>query len=462
MLVGLEVVQPDRGAVQEEPADFEALFERIAEVFGAHEDLCDRDVEAGDDRERPFGRVGDRGERVDGRHLDGKARPADSGELGRQHQEIGTVRQGRQRPGEDERQRMGVGRFLVVGQVYDEILEGEDGARVDLQRQVQVERSTARLLGVQIHLPRLSHGVALHEMPFVMHVEAVTGRVILEVCDESGDIDDSQGDKPATSGAVCDTCAGSLPWMRDDELMAVLRATADAVGDAFRHGVGDYRRRGDRPGQYALDLVTDAAAIEVLDGAGLGVLSEESGRHHPERDLCVVVDPIDGSTNASRGIPWYATSLAAVDADGVRAALVVNQAGGVRYEATRGGGATRNGVAIRAADVTALSSSLVLLNGSPPAPLRWRQYRAFGAAALDLCLVAEGAAEAYIDFAGVNLGVWDYLAALLIVTEAGGVMVDAEGEGLVVLDHGARRCPVAAATGELLDEILRAWEEIER
>src|SRR5215207_5159688 len=149
--------------------------------------------------------------------------------------------------------------------------------------------------------------------------------------------------------------------MRDDELMAVLRETAVAVGAAFRTGVVDYRAGGDRHDQYALDLVTDAVAVELLTGAGLGVLSEESGRHHADRELCVVVDPIDGSTNASRGIPWYATSLAVVDAEGVRAALVINQATGVRYEAVRGGGATRDGVPISVAPPTALYASLIAM-----------------------------------------------------------------------------------------------------
>ena len=51
-------------------------------------------------------------------------------------------------------------------------------------------------------------------------------------------------------------------------------------------------------------------------------------------------------------------------------------------------------------------------------------------------------------------GVWDYLAASLICAEAGVRVVDAAGRDLVVLDHAARRTPVAAATPELLDALL--------
>ena len=248
--------------------------------------------------------------------------------------------------------------------------------------------------------------------------------------------------------------------MRDDELADVLRATARAVGDAFRTGVEDYRAGGERDDQYALDLVTDAVAVRLLSHAGLGVLSEESGRHHPEREVCVVVDPIDGSTNASRGIPWFATSLAAVDGEGVRAAVVVNQASGVCYEATRGGGATKDGAPISVGPPTPLDRSLIAMNGYARRSFGWRQYRAFGAAALDLCLVAEGAIEGYLDVAGSNLGVWDYLGGQCILTEAGGCIADAFDEPMVVLDHAARRSPVAASSPALLAELVAARREM--
>ena len=197
-------------------------------------------------------------------------------------------------------------------------------------------------------------------------------------------------------------------------------------------------------------------ALEVLLGAGLGVLSEESGRHHPGRDLCVVVDPVDGSTNASRGIPWFATSLAVLDADGVRASLVVNLATGATYRAVRGGGATKDGRPISVSTTSDIGSAFVLLNGHSSEHLGWRQYRVLGAAALDLCLVAEGAADAYLDCAAGNHGPWDYLGGMLVLTEAGGTISDLQGRDLVVVDHHARRAPVAAATAALHDVLAAA------
>lgn len=246
--------------------------------------------------------------------------------------------------------------------------------------------------------------------------------------------------------------------MRDDEVQRLLDATASAVRDALVADLAqrpdDTRDRGDRPGQYRIDLVADEAALAVLRRAGVGILSEESGLEDPDNELVVVVDPVDGSTNASRGIPWYAISLCAVDPDGARAALVMNLATGTRYEALRGGGATRDGCAIRPSDTTSISDSLLVLNGYSPRHLRWRQYRSLGATALDLCSVADGRVDGTIDWADSALGPWDYLGAMLVLAEAGGHMRDAHGRDLLVLQHEARRTPVAAGTPALLEALL--------
>ncbi len=243
--------------------------------------------------------------------------------------------------------------------------------------------------------------------------------------------------------------------MDDDALMSLLRDTADAVRDAL-DGLDDWGLAGTRPGQYRSDLAADAAAMAVLDRAGVGVLSEESGRHRPEAELTVVIDPVDGSTNASRRIPWYATSLCAVDGDGARAALVVDLAGGDSFDAVRGGGARRNGEPIGPSAATALDQAVVALSGYPPEHLGWRQFRALGAAALDLCAVATGVLDGYIDCLEGAHGAWDYLGGMLVCLESGAPVVDAHGRDLVVLDHHARRTPVAAATPALLDELVAA------
>jgi fructose-1,6-bisphosphatase/inositol monophosphatase family enzyme len=220
--------------------------------------------------------------------------------------------------------------------------------------------------------------------------------------------------------------------------------------------IDDWGPAGTKPGQYRSDLVADEIGVRTLLDAGVGVLSEETGRHEPDRGVTVVLDPLDGSTNASRGIPWFATSLCAVDEQGPLAALVVNLANGTRYDAIRGGGARCDGAPIAPSGRTELRRSLVALSGMPPGWLGWKQYRALGACALDLCAVASGVVDAYIDCSASAHGPWDYLGGLLVCTEAGAVAADLSGVDLVSLEHAARRTPLAAATPGLLDEVLAA------
>jgi myo-inositol-1(or 4)-monophosphatase len=243
--------------------------------------------------------------------------------------------------------------------------------------------------------------------------------------------------------------------MTDDDLLAVLDDAADAVQRALS-GLSDWGPAGTRAGQYRSDLVADEACRRVLDAAGLGWLSEESGAAHQDRDLVVIVDPVDGSTNADRGIPWYATSLCAVDADGPRAALVADQAAGRRYRARRGGGASVDGEPLAPSGEVDLGRSLIGISGYPPRYLGWKQFRALGAVALDLCAVAAGSLDGYIDCSPSAHGSWDYAAGLLVCAEAGVAVVDAFDRELVVLLHAERRTPVAAATPELLSDLVAA------
>jgi myo-inositol-1(or 4)-monophosphatase len=237
-------------------------------------------------------------------------------------------------------------------------------------------------------------------------------------------------------------------------LAATLDDAAAAVADALA-ATPDWGEAGTRAGQHHSDLAADAAAVAVLDAAGVGVLSEESGRHHAERAATVVLDPLDGSTNASRGIGWWATSLCAVDADGPLAALVVDLRHGTRYTARRGEGAWRDGEAIAPSNCSELGEAIVGLNGVPAGHGGWAQYRALGACALDLCAVADGTLDGYLDATFDRLGSWDYLGALLVCREAGATVIDAAGRDLVVLDHPARRIPVAGASADLAAALQR-------
>ncbi|MFM2078613.1 MAG: hypothetical protein RJA49_2503 [Actinomycetota bacterium] len=278
-------------------------------------------------------------------------------------------------------------------------------------------------------------------------MEPVVDRVTLQIGDEPGNIDDGHEG------------AGYRAAPMNPDRLGLLHEVADAVAAAFAE-VRDFGPSGHRDGQYVLDVVANDAALPLLRAAGLGVLSEESEFEAGASGDVVVIDPIDGSTNASRGLPWFATAMCVVDADGPAVAVVANQASGDRFWAVRGEGAFRNGSPIAPSGCTDVGESIIGLNGLPPHPLGYAQSRVYGAVALDLCMVACGVLDGYVDCDDRSAhgahGVWDYLAAMLICREAGAQIVDLQGRDLVAMHHDERRTPIAAATPQLLEHLLAA------
>jgi len=242
-----------------------------------------------------------------------------------------------------------------------------------------------------------------------------------------------------------------------EELLDRFAVAGAAVRDAVGAVRGPRRRaRTERPGQYAIDLEADAAVLEVLGPLPVRIVSEESGRSgEAGAEITVVVDPVDGSTNAARQIPYWCTSICALDHDGPLAALVVNQATGVTVTAVRGGGARRDGEKLRASGVKRVDDCVVALSSLPDRILPWKQFRSLGSCALALCDVAAGTMDAYID-GGRWHAPWDYLGGLLACREAGAEVVDVAGEPLDVSDPRARRQLLAASTPTLLDALRPA------
>ena len=268
-------------------------------------------------------------------------------------------------------------------------------------------------------------------MSFVVHVEPVIDRVTLHVGDESGDIDD---------GHDVDT---TLCAVTPDRLLETFGEVAEAVTSAVS-ATDDWGLSGERDGQYNVDLVANRAALEILRRLPVGLLSEESGAENLERDVVIVVDPLDGSTNASRGVRHCAVSLCAVDADGPLVSMVAHLSAPTRWWAVRDQGAWRNGEPLAPPSVRPWEESVVAVSGRPPADPGWWQFRAFGASAIDICMVADGTLDAFVDCSVDAHGVWDYLGALLVCREVGVEVRDARGRDLVVLDHAGRRTPVVA------------------
>jgi myo-inositol-1(or 4)-monophosphatase len=189
------------------------------------------------------------------------------------------------------------------------------------------------------------------------------------------------------------------------------------------------------------DVVTAAdVAVERLVRSRLAesrpgepVFGEETGGASAgPGEVCWVVDPIDGTVNYLYGLPWYAVSLAA-QVDGVSvAAAVIEPETGREWTALRGGGAWRDGVALRVSDATRLDMSLVATGFAYRAERRERQaagiarllpmvrdIRRPGAASLDLCSVAAGWVDAHVEH---GLSRWDWAGGALVAEEAGAVV----------------------------------------
>jgi myo-inositol-1(or 4)-monophosphatase len=182
------------------------------------------------------------------------------------------------------------------------------------------------------------------------------------------------------------------------------------------------------------DRAAEALVKERLLGARPddGLVGEEGDDLPGTSGVVWIVDPIDGTVNYLYGHPHYAVSIAA-ELDGVVVAgVVAAPALGLEYAAGLGGGATCNGRSIRCRPAVPLAQRLVATGFSyePAARTREAAYvgrllprirdiRRQGSCALDLCGVASGTLDAYVE---EGAHIWDHAAAGLVVSEAGGIL----------------------------------------
>jgi myo-inositol-1(or 4)-monophosphatase len=219
---------------------------------------------------------------------------------------------------------------------------------------------------------------------------------------------------------------------------------------------------------YVSDV--DTGAERIVRGTLLAaapdahILGEElSPDSTVDADTLFVVDPLDGTTNFLHGYPQYAVSIALVLGGTTAAGVVRNVVSGETFAALLGEGATRNGAPIAISRID--DPSLALVGTGIPfrtpdqLPPYLRQLEAVaratagirraGSAALDLCDIACGRFEAFWE---LTLSPWDFAAAALIITEAGG-RITAVGGGALPL---ARSSVVAGtpAMHKWLDSLL--------
>ncbi len=218
---------------------------------------------------------------------------------------------------------------------------------------------------------------------------------------------------------------------------------------------------------HALETLIRRRLAELRPGDA--VVGEEHGGVVEHTPTLWVVDPIDGTVNYLYGLPWYAVSVAAVR-DGVSVAGAVHEpASGRLWSASAGGGATCDGRPLRVSGASEVAMSLLSTGFSYSAQRRVSQVRMIsgllphvrdvrraGSAALDLCAVAAGWVDAYLEH-GCNW--WDWAAAGLIAAEAGAVVRMPDPSGRVVPDDGLGADALFAAGPGIADELAALARE---
>ncbi|MCI4324119.1 MAG: hypothetical protein L3K03_08965 [Thermoplasmata archaeon] len=192
-----------------------------------------------------------------------------------------------------------------------------------------------------------------------------------------------------------------------------------------------------------LDRLVENEVVSALETEGVdwNLVSEEIGRVERGGALTLVVDPVDGSHNALRRLPFATISLAlgARDLAGVQAGMIHDLSRGTTYWAELGGGAFRDGERIRTRPWVPKQEVLFLNLGrhATPRTVGWasagRRVRSLGCASLEIAMVAQGGADVYSfenDVEERNLRVTDIAAAYRILGEAGGGLANARFESI--------------------------------
>lgn len=207
-----------------------------------------------------------------------------------------------------------------------------------------------------------------------------------------------------------------------------------------------------KEGGVACDLVSDAdvqseqAVARAILAAfpDHAILGEEENSGSVDAEHLWIVDPLDGTNNFAHRIPHFAVSIAYYHQGRAVCGVVVNPVRGDWYWASRGGGAYHNGRRLNVNVHTSLSETMVgvgfyydrgAMMEATLASIRdfFKQQihgiRRFGAAALDICQVADGLFGLFFEY---QLSPWDFAAGGLILEEAGGKITDGKGNPLPI------------------------------
>ena len=241
-----------------------------------------------------------------------------------------------------------------------------------------------------------------------------------------------------------------------------LAGTDDAAGTFGRGAGGDISRN--------IDIVAEKTVLDYLKEINFEciVLGEECGRvdlsNNPKGFL--VMDAIDGSANAVRGVPFFCSSLAFATENklsSITDGVITNLTTGEMYWASKGKGAFLNENKIQVhkkepiykiVGVNTSGASMDLMKKLWPLFEQHNHTRHFGANALEMALFSQGLMDVFIDLRD-KIRIQDIAAGYLLVKEAGGLLLDANLKPLDAdLSYQTRVSFIAAANQKILDDIL--------
>ena len=245
-----------------------------------------------------------------------------------------------------------------------------------------------------------------------------------------------------------------------------LPGTRESAGDFGRGAGGDISR--------GIDILAEKTVLDYLKEINFSctVLGEECGRIEilDKSRGYIVMDAVDGSTNAVRGIPFSCCSLAFATGDklsSVTDAVIIDLYTGDLYSASKGKGAFMNGKRIQVhkeqplyfvvgLDISGITSES--LQRLSPIISASNHIRHFGAVALELAIFARGLVDLFVDIRE-KLRITDVAAGCLIATEAGGIIVGKNGKPVESnLSYDARISFIAASSKEILNETMKKLE----
>jgi len=246
-----------------------------------------------------------------------------------------------------------------------------------------------------------------------------------------------------------------------------LAGTEHAAGDFGIGAGGDISRN--------IDIIAEKTVLDYLKEINFQciVLGEECGRVELSNNSkgYIIMDAIDGSANAVRGVPFFCSSLAFATENklsSITDGVITDLSSGEMYWASKNKGSFFNGKQIKVHDkdpiykiigINTSGASSELMKRLSPIYEEHEHTRHFGANALEMGLFARGVMDIFIDLRG-KIRIQDIAAGYIIIKEAGGLLLDADLNPLDEdLSYETRISFIAASNQKILDEIMSSIDQ---